>query len=136
MNRKVPLRWLLFAAWSALGAAWSFALFAIASTGLFILPVALIGTVPLARQTPRGEGRLGPISGLGLAPVYVAYLNRHGPGNVCSQSAAGQNCFQAWNPWPWAATVATLLAAGVIVFLVLHHLGDGQPTITLRRLLT
>ena len=53
-------------------------------------------------------------------PLYVAYLNREGPGNVCSAIAhGGHSCLQAWNPWPWAAAGTSLVAVGITLFLAL-----------------
>jgi hypothetical protein len=107
-------RWGYFAGWVAVGGAWSLAFVGIASIGLFILPLALAATVLLAPRTPSGGSAFGLVSGLGLAPLYVAYLNR--PGSV-----------QAWSPWPWAATGATFLTAGVVMFLVVHLRQRERP---------
>ena len=91
------------AGWVVVGTAWSLPGVAVLSVGRFVVPAAVVRTVLLARKAPPGSSRLGVVTGLGLTPPHVAYLNREGPGNVCSAIAhGGHSCLQAWNPWPWA----------------------------------
>ena len=89
--------WGWFTAWASVGATWALALIGIASTGLFVLPLAAGATVVVALRAPSTAG----LPGLGLPPPYVSYLNRSGPGNVCTSSHGRQSCIQALDPWPW-----------------------------------
>jgi len=108
--------WGWFAAWCLTGGLWSFTFLAIASVGIFVLPVALVTTAILVRRS-YGSGMPGLLSGLGLPVFYVAYLNRDGPGNVCtSNSGGGQTCIQKWSPWPWLAAALVLTVAGLLLF--------------------
>ncbi len=117
-----PKLWPWFAGWVVVGATWSLAGIAVLSFGLLVAPAAVVGTVLLARRAPPGSSRVGVVAGLGLAPLFVAYLNREGPGNVCSEVAhGGHSCLQAWNPWPWAAAGTSLVTVGITLFLVLGH---------------
>jgi hypothetical protein len=51
-------------------------------------------------------------TGFGLLPLYVAYLNGKGPGDVCSEIVhGGHSCLQAWKPWPWARAGTALVIA-------------------------
>ena len=113
-----------FGAWLLVGAAYAVGFVGIASIGIFVLPIAIIGTVLLARLPASLRGVPGLIAGLGLPPLYVAYLNRGYGGPACStngtaaQHTLGYQCTQALNPWPWLAAGLVLVVAGVVVFVV------------------
>jgi hypothetical protein len=89
----------------------------IASIGLFVLPLPVLATVLLVRRQPATSGLPGLISGLGVPLLYVAYLNRAGPGTICTTVTGGQECNDEWSPWPWLAVGVILLALGVAVFV-------------------
>jgi hypothetical protein len=55
-----------FGAWSLVGAAYAVGLVGILTIGIFVLPVAIIGTVLLARQPASLRGAPGLVAGLGL----------------------------------------------------------------------
>ncbi|HVA06876.1 MAG TPA: hypothetical protein VNG12_09065 [Acidimicrobiales bacterium] len=123
MATRRPWGW--FAAWWLIGGLWSITLLGIATVGLFVLPVSLAATALLARRS-HGAGALGLLSGLGLPVFYVAYLNRDGPGNVCSStSSGGQTCVQEWSPWPWLAAAVILSIAGFL--LLRYRLDHPKP---------
>jgi hypothetical protein len=108
--------WGRFAAWTLLGVAWGFTFVGIASIGLLILPLALVGTAVISRTDSSFSGLPGALTGLGVAPLLVAYLNRHGPGDVCTHTATGGSCGQEWNPWPWLLAGMALITAGILWF--------------------
>jgi hypothetical protein len=65
-----------------------------------------------------GGGIAGVISGLGVPLLYVAFLNRHGPGTICTTSHnGGQSCVDELNAWPWFAFGLVLVALGAVVFV-------------------
>ncbi len=105
--------WAWFAAWLAVGGGFAFGLIGILSIGVFMLPVAALGLVVLVGRPGAGRGLPGLICGLGLAPLFVAYLNRDGPGDVCRAIAGGVACEQEWSPWPWLAVGVGLMSAGI-----------------------
>lgn len=72
--------WPWFAAWSAAGAALTFSFLAGLSIGLFVLPVAAVLLVWVARRAPRPADALGFVAGVGVLLVVVAFLNRAGNG--------------------------------------------------------
>ena len=61
-------------------------------------------------------GLPGLISGLSLPLFYVAFLNRSGPGTVCTSTATSQSCVDEWSPWPWLAIGIVLLVSGCVWF--------------------
>ena len=114
IDGRAGRRWAWFAAGLVAGAALALGLLGALSIGIFVLPLAVALTVFLAIRHP--EGLIGAISGLGLPLLYVAYLNRDGPGTVCTTSAGGTSCADEWAPLPWALAGLVLVAAGVVVF--------------------
>jgi hypothetical protein len=60
------------------------------------------------------------LSGAGVLPLVVAWLNRDGPGDVCTAWSGGQ-CVagtEEWSPWPWLAAGVVLVVAGVVLTAV------------------
>jgi len=111
------LPWTWFTAWLLVGAGYALSLIGVASIGLFVLPLPVLATVLLARRQPATRGLPGLISGLGVPLLYVAYLNRAGPGTICTAITGGQECHDEWSPWPWLAVGVILLALGVAAFV-------------------
>ncbi len=86
---------------------------------MFVLPFAVASTVLVATWRNALVGLPGLASGVGVPLLYVAYLNRGGPWTVCEAlGQGGQRCTDEWIPWPWVATGASVLLAGVVVFVV------------------
>ena len=106
-----------FCAWMAVGAIASFTVVgAFSIFGLIALPAAALVAWPVSRYS-NGTGASGIVSGLGVPCLYVAYLNRQGPGNICTEYAGGgQSCTQEYNPLFWAAVALILIAIGLIIF--------------------
>jgi hypothetical protein len=112
--------WGWFAAWAAVGAAYLLALLTIPSIGLFVAPLPIAATVLLVTRRGAGRGLPGLLSGAGVPVLYVAYLNRSGPGTVCSTTHSGQSCVDQYNPWPWLACGLIAVVAGLVVFVTLE----------------
>lgn len=110
-----------FLAWAAVGAGACLAVLSVLSIGIFVLPVVATATIVLLRW-PAGRTMAAPglISGLGLPLLYIAYLNRGGPGEICVSTASGQSCGMEWNPWPWLAAGTFLAVAGIAAFAALR----------------
>ncbi len=53
--------------------------------------------------------------GSGIPLRYVTWLNRFGPGEVCTITDTGQGCVQQSSPWPWLVVGLLLLVAGIAV---------------------
>ena len=58
----------------------------------------------------------GLVSGTGPVLLYVAWLNRQGPGTVCTTTrGGGGQCLDEWSPWPWVAAGVALVVLGLVV---------------------
>ncbi|MET7686271.1 hypothetical protein [Streptomyces sp. NPDC005423] len=115
--------WLWFLTWLLVGAAGSLGLLTIPTVGVFLLPLAAAGAGVAAFRRGARAGLPGLLSGAGLPLMYVAYLNREGPGNVCTNSGTGgQSCVEEWNPWFWLAGGVALLVAGAVWFVLADRL--------------
>jgi hypothetical protein len=70
-------------------------------------------------SAPAGPGHVGLLAGLSVTPLYLAWLNRHGPGTVCkSYGRDGSSCEDQWSPWPFLAVALVLLAVAVVAVVV------------------
>jgi hypothetical protein len=106
-----------FFAWAVVGAGGGVALAAALTIGIFVLPLVTAATMGLLGWPgSRTVAVVGVVSGLGLVPLYIAFLNRGGPGDVCTSSASGQSCISEWSPWPWFVAGVLLVCAGAILF--------------------
>ncbi|MFJ3639600.1 hypothetical protein ACIPRD_07600 [Streptomyces sp. NPDC090108] len=103
-----------FFAWFTVGALASLGVLSLLSVGLYLLPAALAAAALLALRPRSHAGLPGLVSGLGIPLLYVAFLNRGGPGTVCTTSAAGQSCVDEYDPWVWLAAGVVLLLAGIV----------------------
>jgi hypothetical protein len=110
-----------FLAWAATGACLGTGLLTAPSIGPFLLVLAVIAATVLIWRGRLGIATTGAVAGLGLISLAIAYLNRKGPGQVCTTTVAAQSCTTEWSPWPWLAAGTVLLIAGLMLFLVLRR---------------
>ncbi|MFD4503724.1 hypothetical protein [Streptomyces sp. NPDC058457] len=126
-NRRA---WLLFTGWLLTGACYLLALLTALSFGIFILPIAVAGTVALATRRDTQRSLPGLLSGASLPLFLLAYLNRHGPGTYCTTSAGGSSCTDGLlNPWLLLAVGLLVLSAGPALFLRIrrHPVNSAVP---------
>lgn len=105
----VGCRW--FWTWALLGvvAASGFVVLGVLAVG----PVALVGALMAARPAIR-RSAFGFVSGVGLLLLYVAWVQRAGPGTTCWQNGTASGCDQHLSPLPWLIAGLALLAGGVV----------------------
>ena len=117
MSNDERSRYGSFVAWTAVGAGACLALLTLLTIGPFVL-VAVVAAlaVLIPRRDKVAHGVTGLLSGAGLLLLYVAYLNRDGPGEVCRSSATQQSCTSEWSPSPWLVVGLVLVAGGVLLF--------------------
>lgn len=100
--------------------------------GISSLAPALIVVIPVTvlvfRRIERPGAdlnRWGLALGLAALPLFLAYTNRHGPGTYCHSIGTpqypGTECDDQWDPRPFAAVGAALVAAAIVAPLALRH---------------
>ncbi len=115
-------RWrgaLQFALWVIVGAGAALGLLTAPTIGIFVLPVTVVLAALLAWRRQLRLAGPGILTGLGLLPCYIAYLNRGGPGTVCTTTAAGGSCTQEWSPWPWLGVGLCFAVAGAALYVLM-----------------
>jgi hypothetical protein len=105
-----------FIAWMLVGAGCALGVLSAASIGLYVLLITVVATIVLATRPGNRVGLSGLVSGLSLPLFYVAYLNRSGPGTICTTTATSQSCSDEWSPWPWLVVGIVLLVSGCVWF--------------------
>jgi len=98
--------------------AWAFVDFAAAlgfvSLGvLMLLPVLVVGGALAHRPSSRSSA-FGLLTGAGLVLIFVAWLQRDGPGTTCWQTATASGCDEHLSPLPWVAAGLVLIVAGLV----------------------
>jgi hypothetical protein len=120
---------LAFLGWTVVGAGAVLGALTMLSIGIFVLPgTALLAGFLAWRGHGLGGRLIGPsvLTGAGIIPLYVAYLNRGGPGNVCTTWATGGSCTQETSPWPWVAAGLLMGTGGVTLALMLRRTSTRQ----------
>lgn len=108
--------WRAFVGWCVAGAAGCFGVLSLLSVGPFVLLGTLFLCAWLLSVVKVGWAMGGLLTGAALPVLYVAWLNRHGPGEVCTSTATTQTCSDAWSPWPFVVVAVLLAVAGLVVF--------------------
>jgi hypothetical protein len=116
----LPLRygWAWFGGWVIVGAGLAFGMISF----IPVLPLAAVIAFLLARKQRSAQAWWGAISGAGLLLLYVAYLQRRGPGTHCrsigTSQYTGTQCDEYLDPRPWLVIGVVLVVAGVVAFVV------------------
>jgi len=103
-----------FLAWAAVGAGVALG---ISALGLFAVPLALLVAILLIVRHHADRSALGILVGMGLLSLYVAYVQRKGPGTVYWHTATASGADQYLDPRPWLVAGILLVAVGVATFL-------------------
>jgi hypothetical protein len=96
-----------FWAWAVLGAA--VALAALSFGPILAAPTLVIVWLMDSRPSIR-RSAFGLVSGVGALLLYIAWVQRAGPGTTCWQTETASGCDQHLNPLPW-------LLAGIVLFV-------------------
>ena len=120
--------WLSTLVWAVVGALGAFGIAGLATIGVFLLAGAgLVAAVALAIPALRPPCVPGFLVGLSAAPLYIAWLNREGPGLVCSTTPVSMSCADQWSPWPFV-TLGLLFAGAGVGLLVVTRRRSDQPS--------
>jgi hypothetical protein len=104
-----PVLW--FAAWALTGMAGALGF---VSLGPILLgPAVILGGALSSRPAAR-RWRAGLPAGAGLVFLYIAYLQRHGPGTTCWHTGTAAGCDQSLDPIPWLVVAVLLLGWTVV----------------------
>lgn len=103
--------WSWFLVWVLLGAA--AALGTVSLGPLLLVPIAALGMFLWSRPRIR-RSAFGLLTGAGALLLYVAWVQRDGPGTTCWDTATGSGCDQHLNPLPWLVIGIGLFVSGVV----------------------
>lgn len=103
--------WGWFFVWALLGSA--AALGTVSLGPLLVLPTALVAVFVWRRPQAR-RSAFGLLTGAGTLLLYVAWVQRDGPGTTCWHTATASGCDQHLNPLPWLVLGIVLVAAGFV----------------------
>ena len=102
---------LWFWAWGGVGAAGALGLISLGPIALG--PAMIVGTAMALSRTAR-RSAFGLLAGAGVLFLFVAYVQRDGPGTTCWHAATAAGCDQHLNPIPWLV-VGLILFAGALL---------------------
>jgi len=126
-SRGSALPWLSTLAWASVGALGAFGIAGLATVGVFLLTgAAVVAAVALSVPALRPPCLPGFLVGLSTAPLYIAWLNREGPGLVCTTTADSMSCSDQWSPWPFVALGVLFTGAGVALLVVSRRGPDEE----------
>ena len=57
-------------------------------------------------------------TGAGALLLYVAWLQREGPGTTCWRTANASGCDSHLNPLPWLVVGSVLFVGGIVAYAV------------------
>ena len=111
VERRSPSTWAGFFAWAVFGAATAFGTVSFPTLALLLIIIG--GSMAVFRPALR-RSWFGAMTGAGAVALYVAYVQRHGPGTVCWRTATASGCDRSLNPRPWLVVGAALVVAGFV----------------------
>jgi hypothetical protein len=100
-----------FWAWALVGCASAFGL--LVAGMLALAPVAAVIWLMASRPTIR-RSAFGIVTGVGVPLLYIAWVQRAGPGTTCWQTASASGCDQHLNPLPCLFIGFALFVGGII----------------------
>ncbi len=108
-------------AWLAVGGGWALTILGAFTIGLVLFVPVLLATVMLARTRRARASSPVLLAGAALPCLYVAFLNRAGPGQICTVTDRSTSCTDEMSPWPWIAFAVALVAAAIGLAILLRH---------------
>lgn len=78
------------------------------------VPALIIGALIATKGDRNHRSTFGLLTGAGLPLLWVAWVQREGPGTTCWHTATGAGCDQHLDPVPWLVIGITLVLGGVL----------------------
>jgi hypothetical protein len=107
-----------FSAWAVVGVG---AALGVSVLGIFTIPLALLLATFLLVRHHADRSALGLLVGMGLLFLYVAYVQRRGPGTVSWHTATASGEDSYMDPRPWLIAGLLLIVVGFAAFLWRGH---------------
>lgn len=115
-----------FVAWAVAGAGLAMSIAGAFTIGLFVLvPTVVWIGVLVTRPGARGPAVFGALTGPAFVAFWIGWLNRDGPGDVCTSSPTESSCSEEWSPWPFAAVGVVLLIVAVLLYVRARRRGNS-----------
>jgi hypothetical protein len=114
--------WGWFFVWALFGSSWALATVSLGP--LLLVPTALLGVLLWRRRPAARRSAFGLLTGAGTLLLYIAWLQRDGPGTTCWHTATASGCDQHLNPLPWLMLGIVLVAAGFVAHARRTRAGD------------
>jgi hypothetical protein len=108
--RLAPFLDWAFWLWAVVGALIAVSTFSLGP--LIGLPVIVIAVL-MGRHPRLRPAWLGALVGFGALLLYVAYLQREGPGVTCWEKGTAAGCDEHLDPRPWLVAGIIFVAAGL-----------------------
>ncbi len=112
-----------FWAWAVVGA---IAVLSLDLGPLAALPAFALGALVATAGDRRHRGVAGIVTGAGLPLLWVAYVQRQGPGTTCWRTASSAGCDQHLDPLPWLIIGLALVLAGLVAQSRASQYHDGD----------
>jgi hypothetical protein len=98
--------------WAVVGAGGALGLVSLGpiALGPALIASAVISTHPTARRSAAGLP-----AGAGLVFLFIAYVQRQGPGTTCWHSATAAGCDHHLDPVPWLLAGLILVLGAILV---------------------
>jgi hypothetical protein len=105
-------------AWVPVGVLVCIGILSILSIGIVILPIAGFLSYRLAKRR-RSAGLVVPglLAGASFGPFLIAFINRDGPGYICTRTATSVSCGAQANPWIGVGIGVGMLVVAAVIFL-------------------
>jgi hypothetical protein len=117
LNPEMTQRWPSH----AMPCVWFWAWAAVGAIAMLSLDLGLLAAAPAlalgALVATAGDSRrsvAGVLTGAGLPLLWVAYVQRQGPGTTCWHQASAAGCDQHLNPLPWLIVGIMFVIAGLV----------------------
>jgi hypothetical protein len=110
-----------FLGWCVAGAGLCLGVLSLLTIGPFVLLFSLMLCAWLLWRPGYGSSLAGLLTGAAAPLLYVAWLNRDGPGEVCSGDSRALSCTDEWSPWPFLGLAVALALAGLVLYLRLRR---------------